>query len=201
LKDKGYELPPFDNGEGLTAQDILNAVDSYLRACEHAPGEGNLDGCFDCYFMAALVAYPNSMCSHKLGVKLEQVIALSYEEGLPTKEEIDKWRADCAKWRSYGYKEKLLPDEPGPRFTYENLALIFNCSKSTVYAAIHKYHSPAVKMVEDVRLHSTARDIALKELIEEEKKKLAEEEKQKNNQTTERTRSTTSGGDNVPQPT
>lgn len=201
LKDKGYELPPFDTGEGLTGQDILGVVDSYLKACEHAPGEGNIDGIFDGYFMEAPVAYPNAMCSHKLGAKIEQVIALSYEEGLPTKEQLEEWRAKCQQLREYGYKDKQLPDEPGPSFTYENLALIFNCSKSTVYAAIHKYHSIAVKMVDDVRLHTTAKDIALKELVEEEKERLKQQQNNTNNQTTERTPATTPVMDNAPPPT
>ncbi len=60
--------------------------------------------------------------------------------------------------------------------------MIFNCSKATVYAAIHKFHSIAVKMVEDVRLHTTAKEIALKELVEEQKEKLKLEQNNQNNQ-------------------
>ena len=174
MKREGYELPEPETAEGLDAQKIVECMRSYLEACEHASGEGNMDGIFDSYFMELLATYPKSMCSHQLGPALGFLMALLYEDGLPTQEDVERHRQEVEKYRELGYKGSYVDSrsEPQPDFTFENLALIFNCSKSTVHDSIRKHGVAAKKAVQDVRLHRTAKEIALAELVKEEKQKL-----------------------------
>jgi hypothetical protein len=199
FKKWGYELPEKDSGEGLTAFDILRCLDDYLTACDKAQGESNMDGMFDGYFIELLTNYPNSMCKRQLGEKLQYLIALFYAEGTPSQEEIATYEMEKSKHDKEPWQYPLTLLAPEQVWTYDNLALIFNVSKASIFAAIHKYQDEAAKAVDDIRLHTTAKDLALKELVELEKLKLMKNNT--NNQTNERTASIPPEEDNTPQKT
>ena len=201
FRKKGYELPEKDIGEGLTAQDILAQLESYSEACENAPGEGNMDGIFDGYFIELLANYPNSMCRHQIGDKLQYLIALFYSEGTPSPQELAAYDMEKAQHDKEPWKYPITIFKPEQLWSYDNLALIFNCSKASVYAAIHKHKDEAEKAVEDVRLHTTAKDLALRELVEKEKLRLETEKNRGTNATNERTGVLPPEEDNTPQKT
>jgi hypothetical protein len=124
------------------------------------------------------------MCSHQLGDTLQLIIAILYEQ-------------EIAYWKSQGRKEsevKKFVSVPEPLQTYENLPLIFLCSKSSVHDAITKHKQTVRKMKEDVELHRTAKDIALKEFVEQEKRKLQEQKEQNNPEKQTNTENTSGGG-------
>jgi hypothetical protein len=54
LKNRGYDLPPPETPDNLTAKDILNNIADYQKRCidaAHAGKEGNLDGIIDAYYL------------------------------------------------------------------------------------------------------------------------------------------------------
>jgi len=111
-------------------------------------------------FLHLLAYYPQSMTSYNLTPLMQGLIASTYY-----------------------YAQN---DKEAPKFSMDDLAELFHRSKSTIYDAIQKY-SDLEKMIkaqlEEEKLREKAKDIALKQLVEEEKQKLKLE--RENNQRVE----------------
>ena len=168
MKVKGIPLPPIETEDGLTAQDIMNKIRGFYRKFEqnHDPidmGETEAE------FLGLLYHYPKSMCSRHMTESLKQLIALFYFESKPNPEE------EKPIWNGY---------------SYEDLAMLFDLSKATIYEAIRQKEEEVKKMLEGIKLRGDAKAIALAELVEEEKAKILlknTEENKKTDQTTEQT--------------
>ena len=151
LKNRGIPLPPVETEDGLTAKDIMDKIRSFYRRFEKPIGSADTKEYAEGYFLELLYYYPKSMCSRQMTDTLKLLMALIYFESKPeTKEEKLLWKG----------------------FSYEDLSLIFDCSKATVHEAIRQKEAEAKRLLEKVRLRAKAKEIALERLVEEEKLKL-----------------------------
>lgn len=149
LKKLGVDLPPPESEEGLTARDIMNKARSFYARLEECDSE--ISEYAESYFLNLLCEYPKSLCSRNLTENFKLLIALIYLESKPNPEDTKPY------WDG---------------FSYEDLSVIFDISKATVHEAIHQKEAEAKQLLEEAKLRTKAKEIALKQLVEEEKFKL-----------------------------
>ena len=164
LKKMGVKLPPLETEDGLTAKDIMDKVRSFYMRLEKSHGE--ICDYAEAYFLDLLYHYPKSLCSRNMTETLKLVMALIY------------------------FQSKPEPEDPKPLwdgFSYEELSVIFDCSKATVHEAIRQKEAEAKAMLEEAKLRVKAKEIALEKLVEEEKKKLITKNLKETEKTSEQT--------------
>lgn len=131
-----------ENAEGLTAKQILDLINDFVKS-EHGEVEASI-------FLKLLAYYPKSMTSYQLTPLMQVLIATVYHVG-----------------QSDFYSTKL---------SMEDLAEVFHRSKKTIHDCVQKHQHLTDEilkpMLEEEKLRKEAREIALRELIEEEKQKL-----------------------------
>jgi len=161
MEKRGIKLPPREiDVSGLTAQQIIEKIRSFWERCKKDGGQDSDVAPID--FLELLEAYPASMCSYHMTESLKLLVALMYFDSKPSEEEVQKQR------------EGKGPIWEGLSMDY--LALIFDRSKKTIHDAIKEKEQEAKKILEEAKLRKEAREIALKELVEEEKEKLKQKE-------------------------
>jgi hypothetical protein len=170
-------LPEPEDPNNVSASDIIATLKRFDEKSDEKP-DLNIDRSLDCMFLELLYTYPKSMSSRNLGPTLQYIIALYYEDGQPNmikhEAEIAKFEAD----HSVLTHEELVKAFPWvyeveeQAWSYDNLAILFCCAKSSICQAVAKYGPQAEKAIHDARLHAQVKDIALKELVNEEKEKL-----------------------------
>jgi len=149
LKNKGIVLPPSETEEGLTAKEIMDKIRSFYIKFEKC--NSLMSDYAEGYFLELLYHYPKSMCNRHMTENQKLLMALIYFESKPKPEE------ENPVWNG---------------FSYEDLSIIFDCSKATVHEAIRQKEAEAKKLLAGVQLRERAKEIALKQLVEEEKQKL-----------------------------
>ncbi|MGB9915627.1 MAG: hypothetical protein ACPLOC_08820 [Candidatus Bathyarchaeales archaeon] len=131
-----------ENAEGLASQQLLDLINDFLKG-EHDEVEAYI-------FLKLLAYYPKSMTSYQLTPLMQKLIATAYHIG-----------------QSDFYTAKLSMDD---------LAKIFHRSKKTIHDCVQKHQQSIDEilkpMLEEEKLRKEAREIALRELVEEEKEKL-----------------------------
>lgn len=134
-----------EDAEGLTAKQILDLINDFVKG-EHGEVEASI-------FLKLLAYYPKSMTSYQLTPLMQVLIATVYHIG-----------------QSGSYSTKL---------SMEDLAEVFCRSKKTIHDCVQKHHHLIDEifkpMLEEEKLRKEAREIALRELVEEEKRKLKNE--------------------------
>jgi len=78
LKKKSIRLPEPETPDGISAQDIIHKINSFITRSDLAGPQGEF---LEADFLELLVNYPKSMCNHHLGDKLQLLIALIYLDG------------------------------------------------------------------------------------------------------------------------
>jgi hypothetical protein len=159
LKTKEIPLPPIENVEGLTAEDIMEKIRAFYIRFEKYDGE--CQDFMESYFLELLSNYPKSLCTRNMTESLKQLITIMYLASKPERKRAGDWDG----------------------YSYEDLAVMFDISKATVHEAIRQKEAEVKELLEDTKLRGTAKKIALEELIKEEKLKILEQNNQKNSQT------------------
>ncbi|MGB9756484.1 MAG: hypothetical protein ACPLVJ_01720 [Candidatus Bathyarchaeales archaeon] len=151
METRGVKLPPRETDvSGLTAQQIIEKIRSFWNRCKSDNNQDSDIAPID--FLELLEAYPVSMCGFHMSDSLKLLAALIY---------------------FYSKPENPESDYEGLSMDY--LALIFDRSKKTIHDAIREKEAEAKKILEEAKLSKEAREIALRELIEEEKRKLKQD--------------------------
>ena len=146
---RGIKLPPREvDVSGLTAQQIIDKIRSFWDRCRKDNSEDSDVAPID--FLELLEAYPISMCSFHMTEQLKLLVALMY----------------------FSSKSENPKESGWEGLSMDYLALIFDKSKKTIHDCIKEKEEEAKKIIEEAKLRAKAREIALKELIEEEKMKL-----------------------------
>lgn len=193
LSKKGVKLPTPETCDGIGAQAVIDKIRSYMTKAEKGYNDSYL---LDGEFLELISTYPESMCSRNLGDNLQLVMALVYEDGQPTPQELIEWEAQKRVIREQHQfdtpteiEKTIKEHEPQQAFSYEHLAIMFNCSKSTVNFALKRKGVQAKAILEPIHAREQAHEQAVKELVEEEKKKLLDDRQNEgtNSQTSERT--------------
>jgi len=159
MKRKNIPLPPSETEEGLTANDIMHVIRSFYLRMEKINNDDVTDYA-EGSFLELLKDYPKSMCSQHLTETMKELIALIYFESKPEPEKKDPL------WEG---------------FSYEQLALYFCRSKSTIHQAITQNEIQVKQLLAEVTLRTKAKNLALQDLIAEEREKLRENKKIRNN--------------------
>jgi hypothetical protein len=176
LKALGIELPPPEDGSTLYAHDLLNEINNFWKRYKMAsPGLEYVP--ID--HMELLLTYPVSMCKRDLTDTLKTIIALcKFTRPIG----LSKHTKNPEEQRLMTYLEEHYP-EP----SYEELSLLFNRSKATIFDAINEKEVVAKNQVAQDQARREARNIASQQLIDEERQKLLDE-KQKKEQSDKRTK-------------
>jgi len=160
---RGVKLPPRETDvSGLTAQQIIDKIRSFWDRCRKDNSQDSDVAPID--FLELLEAYPVSMCSFHMTETLKLLVALMYFDSKPSEEEIQRQIEENKKW---GFKGDVWEG-----FSYDYLALIFDRSKKSIHDAIKEKEQEVKAILEEAKLRKEARELALRELIEEEKRKL-----------------------------
>jgi len=134
----------------LTAKKIIDKIRSFWERLNRDTSQDKDIAPID--FLELLEAYPFSMCSYHMTDSLKLLVALMYFD-------------------SRHKEENPIPSD-WEGYSMDYLALIFDRSKKTIYDAIKEKETEAKAILEEAKLRKKAREIALKELIEEEKRKI-----------------------------
>jgi flagellar motor protein MotB len=144
MEARGIRIPPRETDvSGLTAEQIIGKIRSFWERCKKDNSQDSDVAPID--FLELLEAYPVSMCSYHMTDSLKLLVAIMYFDSRE------------------GGNEGLSMDY---------LSLITDKSKKTIFDAIREKEQEAKKILEEAKLRKEARELALKELIEEEKLKL-----------------------------
>jgi len=148
MEARGIRIPPRETDvSGLTAEQIIGKIRSFWERCKKDNSQDSDVAPID--FLELLEAYPVSMCSFHMTDSLKLLVALMYFDKPENPKEGD--------WEG---------------LTMDYLALIFDRSKKTIHDCIKEKEQEAKKILEEAKLRKEAKEIALRELIEEEKLKL-----------------------------
>jgi len=151
MEARGIRIPPSETDvSGLTAQQIIDKIRSFWDRCRKDNSQDSDVAPID--FLELLEAYPVSMCSFHMTDSLKLLVALMYFD---SKDKEDN--AVSSDWEGY---------------SMDYLALIFDRSKKTIHDCIREKEQEAKKILEEAKLRKEARELALRELVEEEKLKL-----------------------------
>lgn len=167
---RGVKLPDRETCLGeLTAQQIVEKINAFH---ERLKKESRLDVAqfAESYFLNLIALYPVSMCSRSLSEELKLVVSLFYFGSKPVKEEKSKTKADA------GECKELFPNITHSHvhdgYSYDDLALIFDRSKSVICEAIKQKQEVAKIMLEEAMLRCESKKIALERLAEEQQGRL-----------------------------
>ncbi|MCS7123938.1 MAG: hypothetical protein NZ932_00760 [Candidatus Bathyarchaeota archaeon] len=163
MESRGIKLPPRETDvSGLTDVKVIDKVRGFWERYNRESSADNEFAPMD--FLEILAAYPVSMCSFHMTDSLKLLVALMYFYSKPSEEEIKR---QIESNKKLGIK---IPVYEGLSMDY--LALVFDRSKKTIHDAIKEKEAEAKKLIEEAKLRKEAREIALRELVEEEKQKI-----------------------------
>lgn len=150
LKQKGYSIPEPESCEGVSSQAIIDLINKYNIKAEKTDHLTDID------FLELLGYYPRSMTDHKMTSKFHLLIALIYQEGQPSQQDLIDFEAEKQEflkthsWLTQKDKDDQLDGHyPKQIFSFDTLALMFCCSKSTIHDSIRKQGDVARQLVDD----------------------------------------------------
>jgi hypothetical protein len=147
----GVKLPQTENDfSNVKVEDLIGKMRSFYERFEKVESADNEFAPMD--FLELLTYYPVSMCSFHQTETLKLLIALFYY------------------WDKQKESEEKENDYEG--YSMDYLSLIFDRSKSSIHQAIKDKEAEAKTIIEEAKLRTKAKKIALEQLIEEEKQKL-----------------------------
>jgi hypothetical protein len=148
LKDcSDIPFPPKEDCSNITAQQIVEKINAFYERFENNQTE--IGDFAEGYFMQLLAAYPCSMCNYNMSDELSLVVALIYFHS-KVKDGV------CDDWEGY---------------TYDDLALVFDRSKQTIFSAIKHNEQKANEILREYKWRCEARQKVEKQLLEEERLK------------------------------
>ncbi len=173
LELRGVKLPEKETFLGdLTANQIVEKINIFherLRRESHL----QVASFAEAYFLNLIALYPVSMCSRNMSDSLKLVAALFYFGSKPEKVEQDSTIEEDLKGKDLFPRNKPSPIYRG--YSYEDLALIFERTRPTIFEAVHQKQEQAKIMLEEATLRCKSEKVAYEELTEEEKRALVHE--------------------------
>jgi hypothetical protein len=147
----GVKLPQIENDfSNVKVEDLICKMRSFYERFEKVENADNEFAPMD--FLELLTYYPTSMVSFHQTETLKLLIAVFYY------------------WDKEKESEEKENDYEG--YSMDYLSLIFDRSKSSIHQAIKDKEAEAKAIIEEAKLRTKAKKIALEQLIEEEKQKL-----------------------------
>ena len=147
----GVKLPQAENDfSNVKVEDLIGKMRSFYERFEKVASADNEFAPMD--FLELLTYYPASMCSFHQTETLKLLIAVFYY------------------WNKEKEREEKENDYEG--YSMDYLSLIFDRSKSSIHQAIKDKEAEAKAIIEEAKLRTKAKKIALEQLIREEKEKL-----------------------------
>ncbi len=160
---RGVKLPEKETFLGdLTAQQIVEKINAFHERLNREAHLG-VASFAESYFLNLIALYPVSMCKRNMTEPLKLVAALFYFGSQPSE-------AEKKKQTSTECKELFPSITPSPAYcgyTYEDLALIFDCSRSAIAEAIRQKQKEAKVMLEEAALRYETKKAELERLTEE----------------------------------
>ncbi len=163
---QGVKFPEKETFLGdLMAQQIVEKISTFH---ERLSRETNLGVApfAESYFLNLMALYPVSMCSRIMTETLKLVAALFYFGSQSAQQKKKQAEAEC--------KELFPCITPSPAYdgyTFEDLALIFDRSRTAIVEAVKQKRKIAKVMLEEAALRCEAKQTALERIAEEEKTK------------------------------
>jgi hypothetical protein len=167
LELRGVKLPEKEAYLGdLTADQIVEKINQFHERLKH---ESNLQVApfAESYFLNLIALYPVSMCSKTMSDPLKLVAALFYFGSQPPNEESATAAKDDQRLKEFFPRNKPSPVHRG--YTFEDLALIFDRTKTAIAEAVRQKQEEAQVMLEEAALRCRKEQNALETLTEEEK--------------------------------
>ena len=178
LNASNISVPPIEiDASVLYGKEIHSKIRDWQQRYERYSTEmADLDIPSD--FMELVAKYPVSMCKKEMNNTIKLLIALFYfyhpigmepfnvdmfEGEVPFN--ADKMVKEANEFFNKHVHEIIQP-------SYEQLSLIFDKSKATIFTAIQEKGEEAKTLIEQGQLRRNARKLAMKEIIAEEKEKL-----------------------------
>lgn len=170
LELRGVKLPDRETSLGdLTAQQIVEKIYAFH---ERLKKESHLDVApfAESYFLNLIALYPVGMCSRNMTENLKLVAALFYFGSKPTEEDKKKVTEEDLKLKELF--PNIAPSPVHAGYSYDDLALIFDKSKSSIIEAIKQKQEIAKIILEEAELRCESKITASERLAEEEKDRL-----------------------------
>jgi hypothetical protein len=170
LELRGVKLPPRETCLGdLTAQQIVEKINAFHCRLQK---ESQLEVAqfAESYFLNLIALYPVSMCSHSMPDTLKLVVALFFFGSKQTEAEKTKITEEDRKFKELF--PNITPNQVYDGYNYDDLALIFDRSKSSIIAAIEQKQEEAKIILEEALLRCKLEKTDVEQLIGEEKDKL-----------------------------
>lgn len=178
LKRQGVKLPPPEDADGLSANDVLGNMARWLKRFEDSGEEWlELD------FIELLTNWPRSMLAYNMGYNLQLIAALIFLNGEPKLEELLEYEKQMELYKKEPWRFVSEPEEPKGLWTYDLLAIVFNRSKSSIFEAVRKKEPEARKLLEEASLQEEAHKRAVDELVKEEKERLKQQKDEETSKT------------------
>ncbi len=169
LELRGVKLPDKETSLGdLTAQQIVEKICAFHERLKRESHLG-VAPFAESYFLNLIALYPVGMCSRNMTENLKLVVALFYFGSKPT-EETTKITEEDPK-----IKELFPSIAPSPvhgGYSFDDLALIFDKSKSAIIEAVKQKQEEAQIMLEEAKLRCELEKTVSERLSEEEKGRL-----------------------------
>ncbi len=172
LELRGVKLPEKEAYLGdLTADQIVEKINQFHERLKH---ESHLQVApfAESYFLNLIALYPVSMCSKIMSDPLKLVAALFYVGSQPPNEETATAAKDDQRLKEFFPRNKPSPVHRG--YTFEDLALIFDRTKTAIAEAVRQKQEEAQVMLEEATLRCQKEQNALETLSEEEKHALVQ---------------------------
>ena len=164
IKNSGYMLPPQESPEDLTVTDIIDRIKLFMSRCSKNKTYAELDLAKE--FLELLTTYPVSMCRRQSTPTIRRVMAMFYFYRIPLLKSDDDKETELF---------RMMHEKDHAFFSYDDLAIIFLCSKATVHTIIMAEQAEVKQLMAEDNRRAEAREIARLELIQEEKMKLLQE--------------------------
>jgi hypothetical protein len=165
---QGVKLPEKETFLGdLTPQQIVEKINTFH---ERLNRETHLKVAplAESYFLNLIALYPVSMCSRNMSETLKLVIALFYFGSQPI--EIEKEKRISNDIECKEFFPSIIPNPISNGYSQDDLALIFERSKSAIIEAIRQKQRIAKIMLEEAILRKKSKNDTLEQLKEENKK-------------------------------
>jgi hypothetical protein len=170
LEIRGVKMPPPETFlDDLTAAQIVEKINSFHMRLSR---ESRLAvaAFAETYFLNLIALYPVSMCSKTMPESLKLVAALFYFGSQPSEGEKRNPTEEDGK-----FKELFPSITPSPiyrGYSFDDLALIFDRSRTVIAEAIVKKEEEAKIILEEALLRSKSETVSVEQLVDDGKKLL-----------------------------
>lgn len=169
LELRGVKLPDKETClEDLTPQQIVEKIHSFHERLKEEAHLG-VAPFAESYFLNLMALYPVGMCSSNMTENLKLIAALFYFGSKPTTD-VKKTKEEDLKIKELF--PRIAPSPVHDGYSFEDLALIFDKSKSAIIEAVKQKQEEAQIMLEEAKLRCELEKTASERLSEEEKSRL-----------------------------